>query len=222
MSTILTLDDIKRDEQIRAYIKRADENLAVVGYTEHGPRHCGLVAKVARQTLLELDVPEREAELSAIAGYLHDIGNVINRINHPYTGSVLAHTLLSDLKMDVDEITTIVAAIGNHDDDGWEPVSRVSAGLILADKSDVHRSRVRNPMMIKFDIHDRVNYAVTKSYLKVDNERKAIVLALTIDPDISSVMEYFEIFLSRMLYCKRAANFLGRDFRLIVNDNTLL
>ena len=222
MGKIITLEDVKNDPAVQAYIKRADENLAMVGYTEHGPRHCGLVAKIAKQTLLELNVPGREAELSAIAGYLHDIGNVFNRINHPYTGAVLAHSLLADLEMNIDEITTIVAAIGNHDDDGWEPVSRVSAGLILADKSDVHRSRVRNPDMIKFDIHDRVNYAVNKSALKVEQKSKTITLSLTIDPEISSVMEYFEIFLNRMLYCKRAAYFLGTQFRLVVNDNDIL
>lgn len=222
MSAIVDLKTVKNDPQVQAYIRRADQNLEVVGYTEHGPRHCGLVAKTARQTLLELAVPEREAELSAIAGYLHDIGNVFNRINHPYTGAVLAHSLLRDLGMDLDEITTIVAAIGNHDDDGWEPVSKVSAGLILADKSDVHKSRVRNPDMIKFDIHDRVNYAVNRSFLKVDKEQKTITLTLTIDLEISSVMEYFEIFLNRMLYCKRAANFLGTQFSLVVNENNLL
>lgn len=222
MSNLITLDDVKKDPQVGAYIKRADENLAVVGYTEHGPRHCGLVAKVARKTLLELNISEREAELSAIAGYLHDIGNVFNRLNHPYTGAVLAHTLLRDMGMDIDEITTIVSAIGNHDDDGWEPVNRVSAGLILADKSDVHRSRVRNPDMIKFDIHDRVNYAVNHSRLDVNREKATITLALTIDVKISSVMEYFEIFLSRMLYCKRAANFLKTQFSLHINDNNLL
>lgn len=222
MGKIITLDDVKRDPQVRAYIKRADENLDVVGYTEHGFRHCGIVAKIARHTLCELDVPEREAELSAIAGYLHDIGNVFNRINHPYTGAVLAHTLMRDMGMDLDDITIIVAAIGNHDDDGWEPVSRVAAGLILADKSDVHRSRVRNPDMIRFDIHDRVNYAVNHSRLDVNKAESSITLALTIDLDISSVMEYFEIFLNRMLYCKRAAHFLKAEFRLVVNDNRLL
>lgn len=222
MSTNVTLETIKNDPQVQAYIRRADQNLEVVGYTEHGPRHCGLVAKIARRTLLELSLTEREAELSAIAGYLHDIGNVFNRINHPYTGAVLAHSLLRDVGMEFDEITTIVAAIGNHDDDGWEPISSVSAGLILSDKSDVHKSRVRNPDMIKFDIHDRVNYAVNKSFLKVDKEHKTITLALTIDLEISSVMEYFEIFLNRMLYCKRAANFLGTQFSLVINENELL
>ncbi|MFQ5752073.1 MAG: HD domain-containing protein [bacterium] len=218
----VSLEQVKKDQQVHAYIQRADEYLAVIGYTEHGTRHCGLVAKVAYQTLIELGVSEREAELSAIAGYLHDIGNVFNRLNHAYTGAVLAHTLLKDLGMDSHEITAIVAAIGSHDDNGFEPVSRISAGLILADKSDVHRSRVRNPDMIKFDIHDRVNYAVNKSYLQVDKEKHTITLFLTIDLKISSVMEYFEIFLNRMLYCKRAANFIGCKFCLSVNDNSLL
>jgi len=219
---MVTLEDIKSDPQVNAYIKRADEYLAVSGYTEHGPRHCSLVAKTAKRTLLELSSPEREAELSAIAGYLHDIGNVFNRHDHAYTGAVLAHTLLRDIGMEIDEITAIVAAIGNHDDDGWEPVSRIAAGLILADKSDVHRSRVRNPDMIKFDIHDRVNYAVQRSRLHVDNEENTITLDLEIDVEISSVMEYFEIFLNRMLNCKRAANFLGSQFSLVVNENCLL
>lgn len=218
----VTLDDVKKDPQVRAYIDRADEYLAVIGYTEHGRRHCGLVAKVAYNILRELDVPHREAELSAISGYLHDVGNVFNRVNHAYTGAVLAHTLLKDLGMDPQEITEIVAAIGSHDEHSCEPVSRVAAGLILADKSDVHRSRVRNPDMIKFDIHDRVNYAVEKSKLQVDKANKTINLEIMIDLKISSVMEYFEIFLNRMLYCKRAANFLRCTFNLTVNENRLL
>lgn len=216
------MEDVKKDPQVQAYIDRADEYLAVIGYTEHGTRHCSLVAKVGRDILLKLDRPARDAELSAISGYLHDIGNVFNRVNHAYTGAVLAHTLLKDMGMSPREITAIVASIGSHDDNGFEPVSSISAGLILADKSDVHRSRVRNPDMIKFDIHDRVNYAVNKSYLQVDPENKTITLFLTIDVKIASVMEYFEIFLNRMLYCKRAANFLGCQFRLVVNDNPLL
>jgi hypothetical protein len=222
MAIQITLQDVKKNPQVQAYIDRADEYLAVIGYTEHGTRHCSLVAKMARNLLLKLGRSEREAELCAISGYLHDIGNVFNRINHAYTGAVLAHTLLKDIGMDPREITAIVAAIGSHDDNGFEPVSSISAGLIIADKSDVHRSRVRNPDMIKFDIHDRVNYAVNKSYLQVDVENKTITLFLTIDVKIASVMEYFEIFLNRMLYCKRAANFLGCQFRLVVNDNTLL
>lgn len=222
MSDRITLEAVKKDRQVQAYIKGADEYLEVVGYTEHGTRHCGLVAKVAYNTLRQLDVPEREAELSAIAGYLHDIGNAINRINHAYTGAVLAHTLLKDLGMDPDEVTQIVAAIGSHDEDGCEPVSRIAAGLILADKSDVHRSRVRNPDMIKFDIHDRVNYAVERSKLMVEKEQRTIELRLEIDLKISSVMEYFEIFLKRMIFCKRAANFLECSFNLVINNNRLL
>ncbi|MFQ5705858.1 MAG: HD domain-containing protein [bacterium] len=218
----VTLAQVKTDPQIQAYIKRADEYLGISGYTEHGKRHCGLVAKFAYDILTQLGFPERDAELSAIAGYLHDIGNVFSRKSHAYTGAVLAHTLLKDLNMDMDEITEIVAAIGGHDDDGCEPVSRIAAGLVLADKSDVHRSRVRNPDMIKFDIHDRVNYAVEKSKLRVDREHKTISLELEIDLNISSVMEYFEIFLNRMLYCKRAANFLACTFSLVVNENRLL
>ncbi|MFQ5823628.1 MAG: HD domain-containing protein [bacterium] len=222
MTNRVTLDQVKNDLQVQSYIERADEYLAVIGYTEHGKRHCSLVAKVALNTLLQLEVSEREAELSAIAGYLHDIGNVFSRINHAYTGAVLAHILLKELRMEIQEITAIVAAIGSHDENDCEPISRIGAGLILADKSDVHRSRVRNPDMIKFDIHDRVNYAVERSILKVDNENKIITLELTVDLKISSVMEYFEIFLNRMLYCKRAANFLGCKFSLVVNENSLL
>ncbi len=221
MMNKVAIEDVKNDAQVNAYIDRADEYLAVIGYTEHGRRHCGLVAKTAYKTLREIGVSDRESELSAIAGYLHDIGNVFNRFDHAYTGAVLAHTLLKDLGMDTSEITAIVAAIGSHDDNGFEPVSRISSGLILADKSDVHRSRVRNPDMIKFDIHDRVNYAVNRSYLEVDKESNTITLFLTIDLNISSVMEYFEIFLNRMLYCKRAANFLGFKFSISVNDNRL-
>jgi metal-dependent HD superfamily phosphatase/phosphodiesterase len=222
MSSIVTLEQVKEDPQIRSYIERADEYLAVIGYTEHGRRHCSLVAKRAYEILIQLDVPHREAELSAIAGFLHDIGNVFSRVNHAYTGAVLAHTLLKDLGMDTKEITAIVAAIGSHDENGFEPVSKIGAGLILADKSDVHRSRVRNPDMIRFDIHDRVNYAVNKSILIVGKENKIITLELLIDLKISSVMEYFEIFLNRMLFCKRAANFLGFKFGLVVNENSLL
>jgi len=222
MNNIVTLEHVKKDPLVQSYIARADEYLAVVGYTEHGQRHCGLVAKRAYNTLLQLEVFKREAELSAIAGYLHDIGNVFSRVNHAYTGAVLAHTLLKDLGTDVQEITAIVAAIGSHDENGCSPVSKVGAGLILADKSDVHRSRVRDPDMIKSDIHDRVNYAVERSLLKVDKENNTITLEIAIDLKISSVMEYFEIFLNRMLFCKRAANFLGCKFCLVVNDNSLL
>ncbi|MDZ7288875.1 MAG: HD domain-containing protein [candidate division KSB1 bacterium] len=219
---MITLEEVRKNPLVDAYISRADQYLEVLGYTEHGRRHCGMVAKWARMILLDLDLPEREAELAAIAAYLHDIGNAFNRTNHSFTGAVLAHTLLLGMGMLPDEITQIVAAIGSHDEASCEPISNVASALIIADKSDVHRSRVRNPAMIKFDIHDRVNYAVESSKLKVDRETRLITLDLSIDTKISSVMEYFEIFLSRMLYCRRAANFLGCEFSLVANENKLL
>jgi metal-dependent HD superfamily phosphatase/phosphodiesterase len=219
---MITLEEIKKNPLVDAYISRANQYLEVVGYTEHGRRHCGMVAKSARSILLELGLPEREAELAAIAGYLHDIGNVFNRVNHSFTGAILAHTLLLGMGMEPDEITQIVAAIGSHDEVSCEPVSHISAGLIIADKSDVHRSRVRNPEMIKFDIHDRVNYAVESSKLHVDREKRVITLDLVLDIKISPVAEYFEIFLSRMLYCRRAANFLNCEFSLMANGGRLL
>jgi hypothetical protein len=219
---MITLDEVKKNPLVDAYISRADQYLEVVGYTEHGRRHCGVVAKMARSILLELGLPPREAELSAIAGYLHDIGNVFNRANHAFTGAVLAHTLLLDMGMAPDEITQIVAAIGSHDEESCEPISNIASGLIIADKADVHRSRVRNPAMIKFDIHDRVNHAVESSKLQIDSEKHLIALDLIIDTKISPVVEYFEIFLSRMLFCRRAANFLGCEFSLVANGNRLL
>jgi len=219
---MVTLDDIRANPVVDAYISRADEYLEVVGYTEHGRRHSGIVAKSARKILLDLGFPPREAELSAIAGYLHDIGNVFNRVNHAFTGAMLAHVLLSEMGMDAAEITQIVAAIGSHDEGSCEPVSNITSGLIIADKSDVHRSRVRNPAMIKFDIHDRVNYAVESSKLSVNRSAGVITLDLIIDTKISPVVEYFEIFLSRMLFCRKAANFLNCKFSLVANGNALL
>lgn len=219
---MITLNDVKADALVDAYIARADEYLEVIGYTEHGRRHCGMVARNARKILLDLGHAEREAELSAIAGYLHDIGNVFNRVNHPFTGAMLAHTLLLQMGMDPMEITQIVAAIGNHDEVSCEPINAVASGLIIADKADVHRSRVRNPEMIKFDIHDRVNYAVEKSSLVVDVKQRIIRLELSLDTKISPVAEYFEIFLSRMLFCRKAATFLGCQFNLVANGTDLL
>lgn len=219
---MITLAEIRSNPLVDAYIARADEYLEVVGYTEHGRRHCGMVAQNAKKILLELGHSERQAELSAIAGYLHDIGNVFNRVNHPFTGAMLAHTLLLQMGMDPMEITQIVAAIGSHDEVSCEPINAVASGLIIADKSDVHRSRVRNPAMIKFDIHDRVNYAVDKSNLIVDKTKRVIRLELSLDTKISPVAEYFEIFLSRMLYCRKAAAFLDCQFNLVANGTDLL
>ncbi len=219
---MITLDEVKRNPLVEAYLTRADEYLEVIGYTEHGRRHCGLVAKNARQILLDLGLPTREAEPCAIAAYLHDLGNVFNRVNHAFTGAILAHTLLLGMGMAPMEITQIVAAIGSHDEVSCEPVSNIASGLIIADKSDVHRSRVRNPAMIKFDIHDRVNYAVESSTLLVNKDKRVIMLELALDTQISSLVEYFEIFLTRMLYCRKAANFLGCQFSLVANGNVLL
>ncbi|QNO16710.1 HD domain-containing protein [Alkalicella caledoniensis] len=193
-----------------------------MGFTEHSYRHKNLVSKIASNVLERLGYSEREVELAAIAGYLHDIGNVISRYNHGQTGAMLAYDILKDLGMDPGEIATVISAIGNHEEQYGESVNNVSAALILADKSDVHRSRVRNPDVSTFDIHDRVNYGAVHSFLKVDTEERKITLELEIDQSITTVMEYFEIFLSRMVMCRRAAEFLDASFGLVINDAKLL
>ncbi|HCJ10668.1 MAG TPA: phosphohydrolase [Clostridiales bacterium] len=193
-----------------------------MGYTEHGQRHAALVANIARNILERLGHPGREAELAAIAGYLHDIGNVISRQNHEQIGGLVALRVLDRLGMPPSETAMVVAAIGNHGEDVGVPVNNLAAALLLADKSDVHRSRVRNPEMASFDIHDRVNYAAEHSFLRVDDRRKAITLEIKIDTKISPVMDYFEIFLTRMVLCRRAASFLGCDFELVINGVRLL
>ncbi|MEO0082534.1 MAG: HD domain-containing protein, partial [candidate division WOR-3 bacterium] len=208
---------VVKDPEVVALVKEADRQLALLGYTEHGQRHARLVAKNARSVLLALGEDERVAELAAIAGYLHDVGNVINREQHERMSALLARDILLRLGMGYSEVLRIVAAIGNHHEEGGNPVSEVSAALILADKADVHRSRVRNPALIKFDIHDRVNYAVQRSTLTVDREGKTITFRLKVDTTIAPVMEYFEIFLSRMTISRRAADFLGLQFELRIN-----
>ncbi|MDR3288533.1 MAG: HD domain-containing protein [Peptococcaceae bacterium] len=219
MSQILA--QIKHDPEVLGYIEGGNKHLEALGYTEHGLRHVGLVANIARNILDKLGFSERECELAEIAAYLHDIGNVINRNNHGHLGALLAASILTRLKMDPAEISTIIGAIGNHDEESSHPVNNVSAALILADKSDVHRSRVRNPNLIKFDIHDRVNYAVEHSFLRVyPNER--VSLELEIDTEICPVMDYFEIFLSRMILCRKAADYLKTVFSLQVNGVRLL
>jgi hypothetical protein len=217
----VTFDSVREHARVKVFIRKADEALAEIGYTEHGERHVGLVAHIAYNTLKRLGYPEREAELAAIAGYLHDIGNAVNREHHAQTGAVMAMHILTDMGMTDLEIVRVMSAIGNHHEDQGDPVSAVAAAVILADKSDVHRTRVRNPDMIKFDIHDRVNYAVEKSFLNVDEANKQITLELTIDTGISQVMEYFEIFMTRMLASRKAAKFLGTTFGLTVNGNRL-
>src|SRR5436309_1286118 len=218
---VLRFEEVREHPRVRFYVRKADEALAEIGYTEHGERHVGLVARIAFNVLKRLGYPERTAELAAIAGYLHDIGNAVNRDHHAQIGAVMAMQLLSDLGMSDEEILQVIGAIVNHHENDGDPVSPVAAAVILADKSDVHRTRVRNPDMIKFDIHDRVNYAVEKSFLNVDEAKKLITLELTIDTAISQVMEYFEIFMTRMVASRKAATYLGTSFGLTVNGNRL-
>ncbi|OYD16532.1 phosphohydrolase [candidate division WOR-3 bacterium JGI_Cruoil_03_51_56] len=219
---MLTFRKVSKDAEVITLIRESDRQLEMLGYTEHGQRHARLVAKNARGVLRALDYDERLTELAAIAGYLHDIGNVVNRECHERTSAILARNVLLRLKMDYDEVAQVMAAIGNHHEETGNPVSEISAALILADKADVHRSRVRNPALIRFDIHDRVNYAVRSSSLTVDKEARKIVFKLRVDTSISSVMEYFEIFLSRMMISRRAADFLHCHYSLEINGNKLV
>lgn len=215
---IITLDKIRRDPKIRTFIEAANNQMNMLGYTEHGFRHAGIAAETARNIITSLGQNGRIAELAAIAGYLHDIGNAINRLGHPDTAALMAFTLLNEIGMPAEEVAQIIAAIGNHEEDLGAPVSAIGAALILADKSDVHHSRVQNQNPITFDIHDRVNFSVQKSMMRVDTENKSINLELVTDEELASVMEYFEIFLSRMLMCRRAADFFGYKFKIIIND----
>lgn len=219
---MVTINEVKKNKAVVKLIDKADEVLGVMGYTEHGQRHSSLAANIAYNIMIRLGKGEKRAQLAAIAGYMHDIGNLINRDFHAQTASVMAFHILSEMGMDISDIAEVVAAIGNHDEHDGYPISDVSAAVILADKSDVHRSRVRNTEMLKVDIHDRVNYAAEESFLRIDEKKKIASLEIRIDTSISQVMEYFEIFLSRMLVCKRAAEFLGLKFALVINDNKLL
>ncbi len=220
--TVPTLDDVKRDPEVEAFITKANEYTGVIGYTEHGVRHANLTSSIAGNVLRRLGHDERTVQLAAIAAYLHDIGNLVSRANHEHTGAVLADGILARLGMLADERAVVMGAIGNHEESHGEPVSAVGAAVILADKSDVHRSRVRNPDPATFDIHDRVNHAVEHSFLRVEEKSKTVTLELSIDTALSQVMEYFEIFLGRMLMCRRAATFLGCDFKLQINGTKLL
>lgn len=219
----VSFDAIRRDPEVLALIEGADRTLAAIGFTDHGLRHISRVANRAMQVGKELNVPDRERELAGIAAYLHDIGNSVHRVDHAQSSAILAYSILSRYRMDPMEIALVMGAIGNHDEGVGEPVNVPSALLILADKSDVLRSRVRSttPMLTR-DIHDRVNYASTDSQMSVDRAQRLITLNLTIDNRVSPVMEYFEIFLGRMAMCRRAATFLNCDFSLVINGNRLL
>ncbi len=226
----LTYEYIRRNKDIQTYINYADAALSTIGYTEHSNAHVERAAASAYMILTTLGYEQRTCELAEIAAYMHDIGNVINRIDHAQSGAVMAFRLLDNLGMPADEISLIVSAIGNHDEGTAAPVTPIAAALIIADKSDVRRSRVRSadgPFVpssenLAKDIHDRVNYAVDKSSLYFSEDKKELILELTIDQKISSIMEYFEIFLDRMKLCRRAAEFLGIQFRLKINDAVLL
>jgi len=218
-----TLENVKGDERVKVYIRSANAQTGAIGYTEHGERHANTTADGARFILRSLGHEARRTELAAVAAYLHDIGNVITREKHGQTGALLVNHILVDLGFTYEEIAVIMGAIANHEEaEGGVPVSAVSAAVIIADKSDVHRSRVRNPKSTSFDIHDRVNYAATSSEIKVSRREKLITLELTIDTEVAPLMEYFEIFLSRMMLSRRAAEFLHCSFALVINNTRLL
>ena len=219
---MLSYSDIKNNAAIREYIKRADESLLTLGYTEHSFAHVEKVASDVEYILKSLGHDERQIEIAKIAAYLHDIGNLVNRVEHSQSGAVMAFRILDNLGMEPADIATVVTAIGNHDEGTGVPVNTVAAALILADKSDVRRSRVRNSDVTGFDIHDRVNYSVKSSNLVVAPTDGEIRLEIEIESEFSSVMDYFEIFLERMILCRKAAETLGMKFRLIINDQKLL
>jgi len=218
----VNLQEIKNNKLINDFIKAADDYLGVLGYTEHGLRHVTFVSDTSKYILEQLGYDQRTCELAAISGYIHDIGNVINRKEHGQSSAVIAMELLDNLGLPAEEIAKIISAIGNHEEEVGEPVNEVSAALILADKSDVHKNRVRNPKMISFDIHDRVNYAVEKSLVEVFPDKKIISVKLSIDTTISQIIEYFEIFMPRIVICRRAANYFGCNYELVINGQKVL
>lgn len=218
----VTLEDVKNYYRTKIYLEKANEYLGVMGYTEHGGRHAKLTARIAYNIINRLGYGNHVSELAAIAGYLHDIGNVVHRDFHSQSSAFIASEILYELEMPCEDVVEVIAAVGNHEEEMGDPISKISAAVILADKADVHRSRVRTTAMIKFDIHDRVNYAARRSTLEVDEKERSISLNITIDTEISQVMEYFEIFLSRMMICRRAAKFLNCTFHLIINEIRLL
>ena len=219
---MISFEDIKNDEEIKILIEDTERQLVELGYTEHGYRHLGIVSTTAERILEELGYPKRTCELAKIAGFMHDIGNSINREDHAHNGAMLAYSILKDRGMKISEAAEIMMAIGNHDEKTGNAVSPISAAIILADKADVHRTRVRDANKSRFDIHDRVNYAVEEAKFDIDTENKKVYLKLKIDTNICPVIKYFEIFLDRMLMCKGAANYLGVWFHLEINGSMLL
>jgi Uncharacterized conserved protein len=219
---MITFENIKNNAEIRTYISQADESLTALGYTEHSFAHVGKVAETSKYILEALGYPERDCEIGQIASWLHDIGNLVNRVDHAQSGAVMAFRLLYSLGMDASEVATIVTAIGNHDEGTAVAVNHIAAALILSDKTDVRRTRVRNTDKASFDIHDRVNYSVKKSLVRINEDQTLIKLKLNIDTRYCSVMDYFEIFLGRMMLCRKAAEKLGLEFRLIINEQQMI
>ena len=218
----VTYEDVKRSEEIRTYITQADASLIALGYTEHSFAHVTRCAEVAGDLLAELGYDEHQIELCKIAAYMHDIGNVVNRHDHNVSGATMAFRILDNMGMEPEDVAAVITAIGHHDDATAFPVNAIAAALILADKTDVRRSRVRNRETINFDIHDRVNYAVERSEVSLDRDSKTFTLSLSINTEVCAVMDYFEIFLQRMLLCRKAAGFFGLTFKLDINSLTLL
>jgi len=219
---VITFEDVKKNEEVQSLINTAQEQLDAIGYTEHSNRHINIVANRCGEILKILGYDEHTIELGKIASYLHDIGNAINRKDHAHSGAILAYQILKEMGMPVEDRTQIIMAIGNHDEETGTAVSTISAALILADKSDVHRSRVTNTNMATFDIHDRVNYAVTDAKLEVNAKERKITLRLSIDTEICPVLNYFQIFMERTMMSKYAAKFLNVWYELVINDTKLL
>ena len=218
----MTYQEIKKNEEVRAYLKKGNDNLGVLGYTDHSEAHCTVVAERAGLILKKLEYPEETIELAKIAGFMHDIGNAVNRSRHAEYGAILANELLKGTDLSLEDRITIMSAIGNHDESTGGATDPVSTALIIADKTDVRRNRVRDKDRAAFDIHDRVNYAVTEAKLKINKEKKLISLNLQIDESICTMYEYFDIFLGRMMMCRGAAEILNMKFRLTANGSKVL
>ena len=219
---MITLEDVINNEEVQSFVNASQKQLKALGYTEHSYRHIGIVSKRTGEILQKLGYDERTVELGKIAGYMHDIGNCVNRVDHAHTGAILAYNILKEIGMDAEERTEIMMAIGNHDEGTGTAVSNISAALILADKSDVHRDRVINTNMSTFDIHDRVNYAVTDAKLDINEKERKVIVTLTIDTQICPVLDYFQIFMDRTMMSKYAAKYLNIWFELVINGTKLL